>query len=172
MTIIWVKCLIDFSLKHSKQPAFRAFLKFFENVPVIGKNIFPLCLLIYHWLLSVDKVASVTVLAMTFFEESIAGFSFVWVIYIQVYFQLMGPVSELAFLAIRAKTFLGIIFTKAALDLGLTISHIIMIIQGRSKTVRTIKIIVFLAFCGGLWFVVVLTEWLFKKVWFSDDHFL
>jgi len=62
----------------------------------------------------------------------------------------MGPVSELAFLAIRAKTFLGIIFTKAALDLGLTISHIIMIIQGRSKTVRTIKIIVFLAFCGGL----------------------
>ncbi len=67
-----------------------------------------------------DEVASVPVLAMSFFEECIAGFGLIWIIHIKVNSELVGAMSKLTLLSIGTEAFFSEIFAETAFDFGLS----------------------------------------------------
>ena len=90
-----------------------------EEFPVTGVYPSPLALFIWQRSLPVDKVASVPILASSLFEKCIARFGLIRIIHIVVYSQLVGTVSELALLTVRAEPFFGKVFAQTAFDLRL-----------------------------------------------------
>lgn len=64
-----------------------------------------------------DEVASVAILAMTFLDECIAGFSLVGIVRIEIDSQLVSTMGELTLRTVWTEPFFSVILAQTALNL-------------------------------------------------------